>query len=574
MNIENKGCFALVLHSHLPYVLSHGRWPHGVDWLNEAAAETYLPLLTVCEKLISEGISPRFTIGLTPILCEMLASDSFREEFRSYLTQKIESARVDEEEFRRTGRKQLLQLARMWKEHFSLLEKQFLEDLHQDILARFRSLQEQGHIELITCGATHGYFPLLSEDVSIQAQVKMGVRCHERHFGRRPRGIWLPECAYRPAYRWTPPLPEGGETYDRKGVEEFLSENGLEYFIVDSHLLKGGKAIGVYLDRFEALKHLWREFEAEYQPAPENREHSPYEPHLVGNKMDKKPVSVLTRDPQTGLQVWSGDCGYPGDGSYLDFHKKHYPGGNRYWKVTARGADMADKLEYDSQQALAQVDPQAIHFADLVTETLSGYQQEKKGQGILVAPFDTELFGHWWFEGTWWLYRMRKELESRPVRCVTGSEYLQEHPARLMVSLPEGSWGEGGFHYIWLNEWNRWTWKHVYQAEKQMVQLARQYATDDRPVVQRLLKQLARELLLLQSSDWQFLISTWSARDYAELRVGVHSEFFTLLAGLLEKAGKGTELTAEEHNLLKECEQKDLVFPDIDPRWWVEVEYP
>ncbi|HEQ60707.1 MAG TPA: DUF1957 domain-containing protein, partial [Firmicutes bacterium] len=245
MNKANEGCFALVLHSHLPYVVAHGRWPHGMDWLNEAAAETYLPLLEACRRLVGEGISPRFTIGLTPILCEMLASDTFRSEFRAYLEDKVEAAAIDEKEFSRTGRARLEQLARMWREHYERLREQF-EQLGGDVVAEFRRLQDEGHIEIITCAATHGYLPLLCEDISIQAQVKTAVQCHRRHFGRAPKGFWLPECAYRPAYRWEPPLPEGGEARERKGVEEFLSENGIEFFFIDSHLLKGGEAIGVY----------------------------------------------------------------------------------------------------------------------------------------------------------------------------------------------------------------------------------------------------------------------------------------------------------------------------------------
>ena len=573
MEKKSVGSFALVLHSHLPYVVGHGRWPHGMDWLNEAAAETYLPLLEACESLAAEGISPRFTVGLTPILCEMLASGTFQEEFRAYLDDKVRAAAADEAEFSRTGRKHLQSLAQMWREHYGRLGRQFDQQLQGDVLGAFRRLQDEGHIEIITCAATHGYLPLLCEDVSVQAQVKTAVRCHRRHFGRAPKGFWLPECAYRPAYRWVPPLAEGGEPRERKGVEEFLSENGIEFFIVDSHLLKGGEAIGVYIDRFDTLRQLWRQFESEYQPAPEKKERSPYEAHLVGVKPDKKPVGVLARDPKTGIQVWSGEHGYPGDGAFLDFHKKHFPGGLRYWGVTGPKADLADKKEYEPEKAQAQLAPQAIHFADLVEEVLREDKEQRGSPGLLVAPFDTELFGHWWFEGPQWLYRMRKELESRAVRCVTASEYLAERPPRVVVSLPEGSWGQGGFHYIWLNKWTEWTWKHVYRAERRMVELAGRYASDERPEVQRVLKQLARELLLLQSSDWQFLISTWSARDYAELRVGVHDEYFNLLAVLLEKAAAGEAFSPEDENLLQECERQDAVFADIEPKWWARLEY-
>ena len=95
----SKGHFAFVLHSHLPYVLSHGRWPHGTDWLNEAAAETYLPILRILEELITEGYQPKLTIGFSPVLCEQLSDNSFKEEFVGYLNQKIKAAQHDSEEF-------------------------------------------------------------------------------------------------------------------------------------------------------------------------------------------------------------------------------------------------------------------------------------------------------------------------------------------------------------------------------------------------------------------------------------------------------------------------------------------
>ena len=216
---EKTGSFTFVLHSHLPYVLSHGRWPHGADWLNEAAAETYMPLLNVFNRLVNEGISP--TIGLTPILTEMLAHDSFKTEFKSYLGQKLEAAGNDIAEFERLGQPHHAMLARMWKDFYRNICKDFLEKYNQNIVAQFAELQKNGHIEIITCGATHGYFPLLSQDISIQAQVKQAVSSYIRHYGKQPRGIWLPECAYRPSYEWVPPVQhteKNPKPYLRKGV--------------------------------------------------------------------------------------------------------------------------------------------------------------------------------------------------------------------------------------------------------------------------------------------------------------------------------------------------------------------
>ena len=569
------GSFTFVLHSHLPYVLSHGRWPHGTDWLNEAAAETYIPLLNTLETLVEEGISPKLTLGITPVLAEQLKDLSFRDEFKWYLNNKIEAAQADQKEFKVLKEKRLAGVASMWEEFYTNAYTAFTERHKEDLVKAFANLQRAGHIEIITCGATHGYFPLLSRDESIQAQVKQAVASHKRNFGRKPKGIWLPECAYRPGYRWSPPVEGGGKAYERKGVEEFLSENGLEFFIIDSHMLEGGKAIGVYLDRYEALEKLWGRFSETYRPRPFDPKKSPYEIFAVGEKQGKKPVAVLTRDPKTGIQVWSGEHGYPGNPYYLDFHKKRFPGGLRYWRVTDTKADLAEKKEYHPETAEKYIPEQAGHFVGLVKETLKGYREKKGAPGILTAPFDAELFGHWWFEGPRWLYHVLKGIAADPeLELTTGSEYLKQNKVRTLISLPEGSWGEGGFHYIWLNEWTQWTWKHIYEAEAEMVALAKEFGDSKDDILQDILKQAAREVLLMQSSDWQFLISTWSARDYAEMRFTEHVSDFGKLADMTKRYGRGEKVSQGEWEYLGITKERDRLFEDIDPKWWARLEYP
>ena len=575
---EPIGHLTFVLHAHLPYVIAHGRWPHGMDWLNEAAAETYIPLLNTLWALVDEGISPRLTMGLTPVLCEQLCDGTFITEFQEYLEMKMEAAEQDERHFTNIGDEAMVRQATVWRDTYRGLRRDFTERYDLDIVGAFARLQDADHIELITCGATHGYFPLLSQDTSIQAQVRQGVRSHERHFGRPPRGMWLPECAYRPRYPWKPPVAGfTEEPYPRKGVEEFLSEEGIDYFIIDSHMLRGGRAIGVYIDRFEALQQLWGQFEKAYQPLPEDVTKSPYDVFLVSSKPEgQRPVAVFTRDPETGIQVWSGEWGYPGDGSYLDFHKKRFPGGLRYWKVTSASTDLADKEVYDHGAIEARVKENASHFVGLVKDILSKHHAETGRSGILAAPFDAELLGHWWFEGPRWLYYVLKWVAEDPqVELTTCGRYLDQYPAEMIVSLPEGSWGEGGFHWIWMNEWTEWSWRHIYEAEARMMELSRAYAgKTEEAQLQRVLKQAARELLLLQSSDWQFLISTWSARDYAELRLALHADDFNRLAEMAEALGRGEELSSGDEAFLGACEARDKLFDDIDPAWWARLDYP
>ncbi|MCP4703514.1 MAG: hypothetical protein GY865_02805, partial [candidate division Zixibacteria bacterium] len=250
-----KGYFAFVLHNHLPYVIDHGKWPHGMDWLNEAAAETYMRLVSAMKELVAEGYKPKLTIDISPVLCEQLADESFKKEFVEYLKMKVESASLDAQEFFKYNQENMLATAQEWEKFYKKIYEDF-EAIDRDIIGQFRKLQDDGYLEIMTCGATHGYFPLLSRDESVQAQVKMAVKNYKKHFNRDPKGTWLPECAYRPRYDWTPPVPINGktETYPRKGSDEFLSENGLDFFVVDSALLQGGKSIGVYFDRFDALK--------------------------------------------------------------------------------------------------------------------------------------------------------------------------------------------------------------------------------------------------------------------------------------------------------------------------------
>jgi 1,4-alpha-glucan branching enzyme len=567
-----RGHFILVLHSHLPYVLGHGRWPHGTDWLAEAAVETYIPLLAALRRLAHDGIPPRITIGITPVLAEQLAHPAFRDEFRHYLTEKSRVAGEDAASFRRSGFARRAELAERWVRIFDSTLRTFEDELGGDLIRAFRELQDGGQIEIITSGATHGYLPLLGRDSSVETQVRVGCQTYRRHFGREPRGLWLPECAYRPRYAWRRPVDGGsGAPELRAGVDEVLSRNGLRFFVVDSHLLQGGKPIGVYLERFEALRELWLRASASMVERQIELAKTPNEAYLVMSDpaAGHAPVAILTRHPQVSLQVWSGEHGYPGDGAYLDFHKKHHTGGLRYWRVTGAKADLADKLEYDPEAAAGRAREHAGHFVELLESILAAYRREHGRPGLVCAPFDTELFGHWWHEGVDWIEAVLRRLaESEVVAATTASEHLEAAPATTVVSLPEGSWGEGGFHFIWLNENTSWAWKHIYADEDRMADLVvryRQHGGGGRSTdLLEVIRQAGRELLLLQSSDWPFLISTRSARDYAETRICRHHEAFERLAGIVERLLGGGEMNAADRVFLAETAERDDLFPDLE----------
>ena len=536
--------FCLVLHSHIPYVLAHGSWPHGMDWLFEAAAESYLPLLQVFERLRDEAIPPRVNISFTPVLMEQLQSPSFAAGFEKYLGMKIEICRHDRSYFEKVGVKALGELAKFWEGWYRQLLESFSEKCRKNIIGAFRRLQDSGQIEILTSAATHGYFPLLSEDDSLRWQVRQGRYTYEKYFGRKPVGFWLPECAYRPRYAWRSPL--GGETKERVGADEILAEEGLGCFFVDTHLLSGGEAKGVYLDRFPALKLLWEKFKKEYQPGRETAK-TPYVPYLAYPSN----VPFLARDEKSGTQVWSGKTGYPGDGWYLEFHKKHFPGGMRYWRITASDADLGDKLPYEPAKVRERLEENAGHFVASLVESL-----KDREEGVVVSLYDTELFGHWWFEGPEWLYLVLKKLRSAEVESQTVTNCLETLRPHTLISLPEGSWGKGGFHWIWLNDDTAWIWEKIYALEKESVRLKPRLAGAET----RVLKQFSREKFLLESSDWPFLISTWTARDYSENRAAEHfNRAWTLLEWLKGKA----PLSRDRLKLLEVWEEEDQLFSEV-----------
>ncbi len=562
---EKLGSFCLVLHSHLPWVLNHGVWPHGTSWVNEAAAETYIPLLQELYKLIDEGYHPKMTIGITPVLCEMLRHPSFIDDFLGYLDEKIHAALFDNQDFTENkyemGR---IRLTKWWEEFYDRVKDDFIHRFNKDIVGAFKKLQDQELIDIITCGATHCYSPLLSKDTSIDAQFKTAVDNYKRHFGIAPSGVWLPECAYRPGYRWKNPI--SGEEFNRPGIEYFLAKNGLRYFFIDTALLLGGKSQGVYAARFPLLKELWKQFADQYEEIPVSFEKSQYEAYLVSTDLSTPaPVGFFTRDEKTGIVVWSGEHGYPGCAEYLDFHKKHYPGGLRYWKVTGAKIDLGKKMLYWPDDVPGKLDENASHYINLAKDILREYREKYNNNGIIVAPYDCELFGHWWFEGNWWLARVLRWMEDDPEIELTNTRmYIDQNPPNKVVSIIEGSWGQASSHWVWLNEWTIWTWKLVYEVEEKTENIMKKHGRTEDENLKKILKQLARESLLLQSSDWQFLITTWSARDYAENRVSLHYENYSRLYKMAEKYANGEYVEEGEWHFLGSLEVNDGIFPDID----------
>ncbi len=568
-----KGRLTFTLHAHLPYVVNHGTWPHGMEWLHEAAAETYLPLLRVFHRLERDSLALRCNLNLSPVLLEQLTHPVFLAEFPRYLTRKSIAAREDEAFFLQSGESEYAETARFWQRFYTEAADDF-QQLGGNLVAAFKGFADRGLIEIITCAATHGYMPLLGTDESVRAQIQVAVETHLRHFGRAPRGIWLPECGYRPAGLWSFPTsaPDGsplpGPT-ERIGIEQALSEAGLGFFFVDTHLVEASR---------RAQSPYGQPSSPPPAPTPDQPERSLYFPYFVDGPSAHDgfhaPVTIFPRDPRTGLQVWSGDTGYPGDGNYVDFHKKRWPGGHRYWRVTGPQVSQEDKQPYRPHEAAARVQSHAQHFVSLVREALEEARAaapDGVATPILCSPFDAELFGHWWFEGPLWLeavVRVLHEESSANVELISCPDYLVQYPRAGSISMPEGSWGAEGNNQVWLNPETAWTYTHIYPAELYVREVATAGRWRSSPQATEIVQQLCRELLLLESSDWQFLITTGAARDYAEMRFLTHNEQFLELKRMWQSFESEGTLNQQAAARLAALRERDGLFPDLDPTHW------
>jgi 1,4-alpha-glucan branching enzyme len=565
----DSGRYVLVLHTHLPWVLHHGTYPHGVDWLNEAVAECYIPLLNVFNDLLAEGIVPKVNIDISPVLCEQLEHPEFPKIFENYCLRKIEQAKEDEKNFTHWGyHPHHIYLTKFWQKWYSERLEDFKVKYSSSIVKSLKSLQDLGAIEILTCAATHGYLPLLGDDRSIECQIHLAVENYKKHFGREPRGIWLPECAYRPSYIWKsfiPVFPFNQERL-RPGIEQFLAKYNLKYFITDQNLFERSVPIGRFVDDTR------EKFEIFSSPEQSRFDFNPLQIVNVASseKIEYGTAVVFARHQMISMQVWSGDIGYPAEPDYLDFHKRHLGSMLRYWRVTDRKADMLYKTLYYPEWTAKKIDLQSNHFIHHLENTLNWYHNSTGIKGTLCTPFDTELFGHWWFEGPEFIRSVIRGLNFSPwVKMSLCSEEIFRVNPKLVVKLPEGSWGVNNNHDVWSNPDTYWTWEAIYNDEKRFGDFLTQNQNYlNHTDLQRILKQALREMLLLQSSDWQFLIYTRSAKDYAEQRFFFHHSDFNRLMDFAEKVVKGNKLSEEELSFLVECETRNSLFPELELDWW------
>ena len=525
-----NGYFSLILHAHLPFVRhpEHEEFLEE-DWLFEAITEVYIPLIFIFQNLHENGIRVRLAMNVSPPLCEMLADELLQNRYTRHLAKLYDLA---QKEVERTAHEapEFLEAAQMYEQNLGAAQRLWHDVYKKNLVSAFRQLQDEGVLEIITCGATHGFLPLISTQVARRAQIQVAVNNYRKHFGRNPRGIWLPECAYEP------------------GIENLLAEAGIEYFISDAHAILYG------------------------DPRPRYGVHAPVRlPNGVG---------VFARDMETSQQVWSSVTGYPGDPFYREFYRDvgwdlpfdyvkpylHADGARRhlgikYHRISGRDVAQENKEPYIPSIAREKAGLHALHFIQERIKQAAQLRELYGGRApLVVSPYDAELYGHWWFEGPQFIDFVFRQFhfDQDDVLPVTPGDYLDANIPIQQQQITASSWGERGYYKVWLNEETSWMYPYQHNAEERMTRLANIYQMPNELEV-RALNQCARELLLAQSSDWAFQIYQGTTVEYATRRFRNHIHRFDTLATGLETG----QIDGEK---LAIFESADNIFAEIDYR--------
>jgi 1,4-alpha-glucan branching enzyme len=520
-----------------------GHWLHGEAWLHEAIAETYVPLFSTLSDLAEHEVPARLTLSISPVLAEQLGDPLVAQHFEAFLLERAERAAQDVSRFDQAGDLHARYLAHWYEDFYNRTLAIFRGRFNRDLLGAARRLQDSGHLEIAASAATHPYLPLLGRHSSVAAQLITGVRACRRAFRGDPKAVWLPECGYRP------------------GVEELLAELGLSLFFAETHAVVGGRPVGKAVnDVVGPYESVPKRYLVPTPPSLPTSERTTFQPYRVGQSN----VSVLGRNTRSGLQVWSIAHGYPGDFDYRELDRRDGISGLRYWRVTGAQIDLTAKDWYHPDWAEGKISIHADHFARIVEDVLREYHERTGQYGVLATICDAALFGNWWFEGVRWLGEVLARLaRSETAELCTAGAFVDAHQPTEAVALPESSWGMGGQHFTWDNVDTHWMWPIIHAAEARMERLAAEHRRAEGPLVD-VLSQAARELLLLQASDWPFLVTTGQAPEYAVQRFREHAERFERLAAIAERG----RLDETARLLSAELWERDNIFADVDYRDW------
>jgi len=515
-----KGNLAIVLHAHLPYVRSEEPGSLEEDWFFQALVECYLPLLeTIEEASRSDNQSPKITLGLSPTLLSLLEDEVLKNRFKKWVEVRIEiltSLKTDN-----------LKAATHLKNHL-VKQLESWNSCRGDLIGRFNKLQTSEVIDILTCAATHGYLPLLRENPeAVRAQLKTAVREHKRIFKNSPLGIWLPECAYY------------------EGLDQLMVEAGLRYAVLDGHGLLNA------------------------EPRPRYGLYAPI--------CTKRGVAFFGRDSESTLPVWSARDGYPGNPNYREFHrdlgwdlsidnlkkigiKENRPIGIKLFKITSKHTSLENKQQYDPQIAKESVEQDSENYLKERKKQLIKLEDSMQIEPLLIAPFDAELFGHWWFEGPQFISQLFIKSKKEGIKLITLKEALIKKPKIQLCNPSPSSWGQGGFHNYWLNESNSWIVNEWNKAGIEMINICSKGLKEKSSI--RILSQAGRELLLSQSSDWSFILKAGTTTELARDRINLHLKRFWMLINVI-KNNKNIE-----PKILEKIENEDCIFPLISPIDW------
>ena len=491
--MRDRGALALVLHSHMPYVEGFGTWPFGEEWLWEAVATVYLPLLDLLE-----GAGVAVTVGVTPVLCDQL--ETLPGEPGDRLLGFLSGTRRDvhEEDSRgldATGQPELAAEVRRAGLDYSRAE-QALRDGARDPLARLAALGERPEVELITSSATHALLPLLASDAGLRLQLAGGTASHERRFGSWRGGFWLPECAYAP------------------GIERELADHGVRRFCVDQTEVHG---LG----------------------APEQLEPVALAAGTVAIPIDWQSVQL----------VWSGVHGYPAHPVYRDYHRRTVHD-LRPW---SNGGE-----PYEPERAAGLAREHAREFVDRCIDRLDRHAADRGRPGLLTFALDTELLGHWWYEGQLWLGAVLDQASSRGLDLVTLEEGV-DRVGTVEREIRASSWGGGKDFSTWDAPAVAEIAFNARSAELRTVAAASRggpVPAERRPALER----AARELLALQSSDWAFQVTNDLAADYPQRRMAAHAAAHDAALESLGDSG-AVPLDPAVRNLAPDLDLAPLITP-------------
>ncbi|HUT25604.1 MAG TPA: 1,4-alpha-glucan branching protein domain-containing protein [Sumerlaeia bacterium] len=530
-NHNPKGYLCLALHAHLPFV-RHPEYDDPLEehWLYEAITETYIPLVAMMERLVDEGVRFRLTMSITPPLATMLADDLLRERYLRHLEGLLELAH---KEIWRTRREamEFHACALMYRSKLEEALDVFRNRCQCDLLRAFRSFQDRGVLEIVTCSATHGFLPLFEQyPNAIRAQIAVGRQSYAEHFGRPPRGIWNAECGYY------------------QGLDRFLAEQEIRFFFTDTHA-------ALCADR----RPVYGVFAPVFCPSG---------------------VAAFARDAESSKSVWSSEEGYPGDFDYREFYRDvgfdlpfdyvapyiHESGtristGLKYYRITGRPCGLGDKQPYNPDVAAERVHSHAGNFMFNRERQIEHLASLMDRPPIIVSPYDAELFGHWWYEGPAFLESLLRKIhyDSPSIEPITPSEYLERHPANQVATPSFSTWGDKGYCEVWLEGSNDWVYRHLHKATERMIDLANKNRWETDPIRLRMLNQGSREVLLAQSSDWAFIMKTQTTVGYAVHRTTDHLQNFRDLWRMLEDGTSNIEY-------LESLESRHNIFPNIDFR--------